>query len=95
MADTMELWTPVVIDLKADRDRINTPRLFNKKQRKVLLKMIDLFEEGNLCYMIEESIQEENKALFDYPIFEYLPDVYYDVIMDMSRGKVYKRKENI
>jgi len=93
--DTLTLWTPITIDLKADRDRINTPRMFNAKQRKVLLKMIDLFETGNLCDVIELGQCDASKKLFEYPVWEYLECEIYTVIKNMSMGQVYKRKENI
>jgi hypothetical protein len=96
MADTLTLYTPLVIDLKGERDRISTPRLYNGKQRKVLLKLIDLFEEGNIQDMIELAQCDKSKALFCYPVWEFLGDPYYDVISKMSLyGIEYKRKENI
>lgn len=96
MADTMTLWTPIIINLKAERDRINIPRLFNNKQRKVLLKLVDLFEEGNLQDMIELAQSDKSKALFNYPVWEFLDDPFYEIVKNMQMyGKEYKRKENI
>jgi hypothetical protein len=96
MADMMTLWTPLHINLRAERDRISTPRMFNAKQRKVLLNMIDLFEEGNLAEMVEIGQCDKSKALFDYPVWEFLDEPFYDVVRNMTMyGMEYKRKENI
>jgi hypothetical protein len=96
MADMMTLWTPLHINLRVERERIQTPRMFNAKQRKVLLKLVDLFEEGNLAEMVEIGQCDKNKALFDYPVWEFLDEPFYDVVRNMTMyGMEYKRKENI
>jgi hypothetical protein len=95
MADELTLWTPVTINLKAERDRISTPRMFNAKQRKVLLGIVKHFEKGDLCECIELAQSDSSKALFDYPVWEFVTEEIYDVIQNMSMGQVYKRKENI
>ena len=96
MADMMTLWTPLHINLRAERERIQTPRMFNAKQRKVLLKLVDLFEEGNLQDMIELAQSDKSKALFDYPVWEFLDEPFYEVVRNMQfYGTEYKRKENI
>lgn len=70
----------LVIDLKAERNRINST--FNKKQSAVLLSAIDAFEVGNLQEMIDIMQNTKSKKLFDYPTWEYLSDVFYKVIQD-------------
>lgn len=65
MADTITLVSVdrIVIDLKAERERINTPRLYKKGQRAVLLSAIDAFEQGNIQGMIDIMQHPNSKAL--------------------------------
>ncbi len=42
----MKLFKLIEIDLEKERARINTPRRFNARQRRALLKLCDLFEAG-------------------------------------------------
>ena len=86
MADTLTLTRceKIVIDLKAERDRIKTPRLYNKKERTILLKIIDLFEEGNIKEMVEFAQSEETKKVFnEYPVWEYLGEPYYEIVKNV------------
>jgi hypothetical protein len=95
MADTLVLYKEIVLDLKGERERINTPRLFNQKQRAVLLSMLDSFENGNFVEVIDLGQSDYAKNLFDYNVWEYCAEFVYDIIRDMSYGTKIKRKEDI
>jgi hypothetical protein len=57
--------------------------------------MINLFEKGNLKDMVALGQGEETKALFEYSIWEYLEEQYYEVINNRSMGRVFKIEEII
>ncbi len=42
----MKLFKLIELDMERERSRIKTPRLYNKRQRKYLLLLCDLFEAG-------------------------------------------------
>lgn len=81
----------IEIDLAAERKRISKPRLYKKREQVLLLKMIDLFEEGNIQGMIET--QAEWNKIEEYPIWEFLNEPYYQIVREMSQGEIWKRKE--
>jgi hypothetical protein len=95
MADILTIYQEVQINLTEERHRINTPRMFNQKQRDVLLHAINLFESGRIGDMVEHMQSEKTKKLFEYPVWEYLGEEFYDVIRNMTYGIVYKTKRAI
>lgn len=75
------------INLKSERERIKTPKMFSTKQRSVLLSAIDAFGVGDIQKMMEILQNQESKKLFEYDIWTYLNPVFYEVIEDMIYNK--------
>lgn len=96
MADSITLVAVdrITINLKAERERINTPRLYRKGQRVVLLSAVDAFEKGDIQGMIDIMQRPSSKALFDYPIWEFLDDVFYKIIQDFCLERKAWKKES-
>lgn len=97
MKDTITLICTkrIIVDLKSERERINTPRLYKKAERIVLLSIVDAFEQGNIKGAIDIAQDSKNQKLFEFPIWEYLDDVFYSIIHDIvnERGVWKKEKE--
>lgn len=84
----------IEIDLKAERDRINTPRMFNKSQRKVLNKIIDLFEVCDFNELVSYIKSSKQLKIFEYSVMEYISEDICDVLEDVIYSdKVYLKKE--
>ena len=73
----------ISIDLKSERERINTPRTFNRNQRKVLLSAIDKFEVGDIQGMVNMLQNENSKKYFHGSVWEYLDEKFYQVVGDI------------
>ena len=76
---------------KAERKRINTPGVYNKRQKKALLTLLDLFVAGKF----QECASFMNKKNFPYTVREEYPELehvcpeMYRMLQDMTHYNYY------
>lgn len=91
----MVLFKRVEIDLDAERKRINKAS-YNERQRKALLKLVDLFEQGKF----QECLTHINNAKAfpynsrgEYCEREHIGIEIGDVLREMGHENFYTQKE--
>ena len=84
----MIFWKKVEIDLEAERVRINTPRLYNKVQRKWLNDLVDLVERGEFVKALGMVIKKRTYR-------EFIGCEVWSLLWNVSMGGEYRFAETV
>lgn len=92
----MTIFKRIEIDLEAERKRINRAGTYNNRQKKVLLKLVDLFEKGEwqkCLYFVNDKRNFPDNEERGYSEKEHIGLDVADILHDVAYNNYYTRDE--